>query len=38
MRFEKVHEEIYRDFGFELVSIEPGTLAERVRAIREAIR
>ncbi len=38
VRFEKVHEEIYRDFGFELVSIEPGSLVERVRAIRAAIR
>lgn len=33
LRFEKIHEEIYQDFGFELVSVEPGTVAERVRAI-----
>jgi len=38
VRFEKVHEEIYRDLGFELVSIEPGSLAERVSAIKAAIR
>jgi predicted ATPase len=38
LRFEKIHEEIYRDFGFELVSIEPGTLAERVSSIKAAIR
>ena len=23
VRFEKIHEETYRDFGFELISIEP---------------
>jgi predicted ATPase len=34
LRFEKIHEKTYRDFGFELVSIEPGTLLERVRRIK----
>ncbi len=38
VRFEKVHEETYRDFGFELVSIERGSLAERVSTIKAAIR
>jgi predicted ATPase len=38
IRFEKIHEEIYRDFGFELISIEPCTLAERVGIIKAAIR
>jgi predicted ATPase len=38
VRFEKIHEEIYRDFDFELVSIEPGSLAERVGIIKAAIR
>jgi len=37
VRFEKIHEEIYRDFGFELVSIEPGTLVERVSTIKAVI-
>ena len=37
VRFEKVHEEIYRDFGFELVFVEPGSVADRVRVIRAAI-
>jgi predicted ATPase len=37
VRFEKIHEEIYRDFGFELISIEPGSLTERVRIIKAAI-
>src|SRR4051794_39104975 len=34
VRFEKIHEEIYRDFGFELLSVEPGTLVERVSTIK----
>jgi len=38
VRFEKIHEETYRDFGFELVSIEPGSVAERVGIIKAAIR
>jgi predicted ATPase len=38
VRFEKIHEETYRDFGFELVSVEPASLVERVRIIQAAIR
>jgi predicted ATPase len=38
LRFEKIHEETYRDFGFELVSVERGSLAERVSIIQAAIR
>jgi predicted ATPase len=38
LRFEKIHEETYRDFGFELVSVEPACLEERVRIIKAAIR
>ena len=38
VRFEKIHEETYRDFGFELVAIEPGSLVERVSIIKAAIR
>jgi len=38
LRFEKIHEETYRNFGFELVSIEPGSLAERVSLIKASIR
>ena len=37
VRFEKIHEETYREFGFELVSVEPGSLMERVRIIKAAI-
>jgi len=38
VRFEKIHEETYREFGFELVSVEPRSLAERVSMIKAAIR
>jgi predicted ATPase len=37
VRFEKIHEEVYRKFGFELVYVEPGSVEERVRAILAAI-
>ncbi len=38
VRFEKIHEETYRDFGFELVPVEPESVVERVRVIKAAIR
>ena len=38
VRFEKIHEETYLDFGFELVPVEPGSLVERVSIIKAAIR
>jgi len=38
LRFEKIHEGTYRDFGFELIFIEPGSVAERVGIIKGAIR
>ena len=38
VRFEKIHEETYREFGFELVSIESRSLVERVSIIKAAIR
>jgi len=38
LRFEQIHEETYRSFGFEPVSIEPGSLLERVDIIKAAIR
>lgn len=38
VRFEKIHEEIYRGFGFELISVEPGSLVERAGIIKAAIR
>jgi predicted ATPase len=37
-RFEKIHEQIYREYGFEMVSVEPTSLSERVRMIKAAVR
>jgi len=37
VRFERIHESTYRDLGFELVSIEPGSVADRVSAIKAAV-
>ena len=37
VRFEKIHEETYRGLGFELVSVEPGSLMERVKTIKTTI-
>jgi predicted ATPase len=37
LRFERIHEEIYRNSGFEIVVIEPGNLSERAVAIKAAI-
>jgi predicted ATPase len=36
--FEKIHEEIYRDSGFELIYVERGTILERVKTIKAAVR
>jgi predicted ATPase len=38
LRFERVHEETYRSFGFELVPIAPGGLQDRVDAIKRSAR
>ncbi len=37
LRFEKIHEEAYRDFGLEFISVEPASLPERVASIRNLI-
>jgi predicted ATPase len=36
LRFERIHEETYRNFGFEIVFVERGSLSDRVAAIKEA--
>ena len=36
IRFESIHEETYRSFGFELISIEPGDLLARVSIVKSA--
>jgi predicted ATPase len=38
MRFERVHEETYRNFGFACVPIAPGNLLDRVEAIKRSTR
>lgn len=38
LRFEKTHEQAYREFGFELVFIEPATVSERVSQIKAVVR
>jgi len=37
LRFEKIHDEVYREFGFEVVYVEPGPLIERVAVIKAAV-
>ena len=37
LRFERMHEETYQNFGFEIVLIEPGSLLDRVTTIKAAI-
>jgi predicted ATPase len=34
LRFEQIHEDTYREFGFEIVPIEPASLADRVSRIK----
>jgi predicted ATPase len=36
-RFERIHEGIYTQSGFEIASIEPGDLQERAAAIKRAV-
>jgi len=36
LRFERIHEETYHEFGFEIISVSPGSVAERVEAIMSA--
>jgi predicted ATPase len=38
LHFERVHEETYRNFGFELLFIEPGSLSARVAATKAAMQ
>jgi predicted ATPase len=37
LRFEKIHEETYRDLGFELIFVGRGSPSERVGTIKAAI-
>jgi predicted ATPase len=37
LRFERIHEDIYRERGFEIVFLEPGPLPGRVEALKRAL-
>jgi predicted ATPase len=37
VRFEKIHEDTYRDYGFELISVEPASVAQRLSIIKAAV-
>ncbi len=37
LRFERFHEEMYRNSGFEIVFVAPGSVSERVAAIKLAL-
>lgn len=37
MRFEDIHRRVYRDFGFKIIEIKPGSVADRVREIKQAL-
>lgn len=37
-RFEQIHEQTYREFGFEIVFIEPGSIEARAATIKEVVR
>jgi predicted ATPase len=38
LRFERIHEETYRNFGFEIVPIEPGSPENRAAVIKQVVR
>ena len=38
LRFEQIHEETYREFDFDIVPIEPASLADRVARIKALAR
>ena len=37
VRFEQIHEQTYRDLGFEITLIDPGSVSDRVKQIRIAV-
>jgi len=38
LRFERIHEETYRSFGFRIISVEPGNVIGRALRIQEVVR
>jgi predicted ATPase len=37
VRFEQIHERVYRDLGFEITLIGPGSVSDRVNQIKRAL-
>jgi len=37
VRFEQIHEQTYRDLGFEIISINPSPVSDRVTEIKRAL-
>ncbi len=37
VHFEQIHERTYREFGFELIMIEPGSVSDRITQIHHAL-
>jgi predicted ATPase len=37
LRFERIHEETYRNFGFEIFAVEAGSLLDRVAVIKQVL-
>jgi predicted ATPase len=37
VRFEQIHERIYRDLGFEITLIDPGSVLDRVKQIERTL-
>ena len=37
LRFERVHEEVYREHGFEIVDVSPGDPSERAAAVATVV-
>lgn len=37
LHFERIHEEIYRESGFDLISIDRASLSERVAQIKRIV-
>ena len=38
IRFERMHEEVYREFGFEIVFVEPASVTDRANQIKAFVQ
>jgi predicted ATPase len=37
LRFERIHERVYRDLGFDITVVEPGSVSDRVKHIKRTL-